>query len=99
MLDPDQHAAADSDPRRPLLVLAHAGTGKTRTLVERLVLLQAARRSGGFGPRGGAVAALTFTRTALRELRDRLATRTGDDALEGYDVRTFHSMVAPCGAL
>jgi len=92
MLDPAQQEAASSDPRRPLLVLAHAGTGKTRTLVERLTLLKEARRAGLFGGRsGGAIAALTFTRAAMRELHDRLAARTGDD-LAGYDVRTFHSV-------
>jgi len=93
MLDPDQREAATSDPHRPLLVLAHAGTGKTRTLVERLVLLHQARRSGAFGDRSvGAIAALTFTRAATRELHDRLVARTGDDALASYDVRTFHSL-------
>jgi len=93
MLDPDQQEAATSDPRRPLLIRAHAGTGKTRTLVERLALLQQARRSGIFSERnGGAIAALTFTRAATRELRDRLAPRVGDADLAGYDVRTFHSL-------
>ncbi len=93
MLDPDQREAATSDPRRPLLVLAHAGAGKTRTLVERLVLLHQARRSGAFGDRsGGAIAALTFTRAATHELHDRLAARTGDEDLANYDVRTFHSI-------
>ncbi len=92
MLDPDQQEAATSDPRRPLLVLAHAGTGKTRTLVERLALLQQARRSGIFGERsGGAIAALTFTRAATRELHDRLVAHTGDN-LDDYEVRTFHAL-------
>lgn len=90
MLDPDQHEAAFSDPRRPLLVLAHAGTGKTRTLVERLALLQQAQRNGLFGVRSnGAIAALTFTRAATHELSDRLTSLVAD--LAGYDVRTFHS--------
>lgn len=93
MLDPDQQDAAYSDPRLPLLVIAHAGTGKTRTLAERLLLLRQARRAGLFGDRGaGAIIALTFTRTATRELRDRLVTRSGDDGLDGYEVRTFHSL-------
>src|SRR5947209_8050818 len=93
MLDADQQEAASSDLRRPLLVLAHAGTGKTRTLVERLALLQQARRSGLFGERsGGAIAALTFTRAAMRELSGRLTARTGDDDLAGYEVRTFHAL-------
>jgi len=94
MLDPDQQEAATSDPCQPLLILAHAGTGKTRTLVERLALLRQARRSSAFGERGsGAIAALTFTRAATRELRDRLAARVGDDdARDGYEVRTFHSL-------
>jgi len=93
MLDPDQQEAVTSDPCQPLLILAHAGTGKTRTLVERLALLQQARQSGFFGARsGGKIAALTFTRAATHELRDRLVARVGDDALAGYEVRTFHSL-------
>lgn len=91
-LDPDQLDAAYSDPCRPLLVLAHAGTGKTRTLVERLLYLHRARHAGSFGGRsGGAVTALTFTRAAMGELHDRLAVRTGGD-LAGFDIRTFHSL-------
>ena len=93
MLDPDQQEAAASDPRRPLLILAHAGTGKTSTLVERLALLKQAQHAGLFGARGGGrLSALTFTRAATRELRDRLATRVGDDGLAGFDIRTFHSL-------
>jgi DNA helicase-2/ATP-dependent DNA helicase PcrA len=93
MLDPDQQEAATSDPRRPLLILAHAGTGKTRTLIERLTLLGQARRAGLFGERsGGAIAVVTFTRAAMHELRNRLAARIGDAASAGYDVRTFHSL-------
>ncbi len=93
MLDPDQRDAAYSDPRRPLLVLAHAGTGKTHTLVERLRVLRQARDASVFGERSaGAIAALTFTRAATRELRERLAAPSGDDGLDGYDVRTFHAL-------
>jgi len=93
MLDPDQRDAAHSDPRRPLLILAHAGAGKTRTLIERLALLRQARREGAFAQRGaGAVTALTFTRNAMREMRDRLAAHTGDDGVDGYDIRTFHAL-------
>jgi len=93
MLDPDQRDAVYSDPCRPLLVLAHAGTGKTHTLVERLRALRQARDAGVFGERSaGAIAALTFTRAATHELRGRLAACSGDDGLDGYDVRTFHAL-------
>ncbi len=93
MLDPDQRDAAHSDPLRPLLILAHAGAGKTRTLIERLALLRQARREGAFGQRGaGAVTALTFTRNAMREVRDRLAAHPSAKGVEGYDIRTFHAL-------
>jgi DNA helicase-2/ATP-dependent DNA helicase PcrA len=70
----------------PLLVVAGPGTGKTRTVVARVVQLVRAR---GVSPR--AITAITFTRRAAGELRERLAVALGTDA-ERVAVQTFHAL-------
>jgi len=97
-LDGDQRAAAHADPRRPLLVLAGPGSGKTQALLGRIARLHAQQRDVGAST-PTRIAALTFTRNAARELAARLHERLGDVDPAVVDVRTFHSFVAPCGAL
>jgi DNA helicase II / ATP-dependent DNA helicase PcrA len=65
-LDPDQHAAATAPG--PLLIIAGPGTGKTRTLTHRI-----AHQILDQGAPPGEFLALTFTRRAAQEMRDRLA--------------------------
>jgi len=65
-LDPGQREAAQAPA--PLLILAGPGTGKTRTLTRRIAVLVAER---GVPPE--ACLALTFTRRAAVEMRERLA--------------------------
>ncbi|HEY3356830.1 MAG TPA: UvrD-helicase domain-containing protein [Polyangia bacterium] len=84
-LDPDQRAAA-AITRGALLILAGPGTGKTRTLTHRLAHLI---RGEGVAP--AACLALTFTRRAAEELRERLARLT-PPAAEGPLVTTFHGL-------
>jgi DNA helicase II / ATP-dependent DNA helicase PcrA len=65
-LDPDQHAAATAPG--PLLIIAGPGTGKTRTLTHRI-----AHQILDRGAPADEFLALTFTRRAAQEMRDRLA--------------------------
>lgn len=69
----------------PLLVLAGPGTGKTRVIVHRIARLV----TGGVSPR--AITAITFTRRAAGELRERLALLLGS-AAEAVDALTFHAL-------
>jgi len=88
-LDDHQLRFAHSDPRRPLLGIAGPGMGKTRTLVARIALLLEARRHGLLAD--GPIVALTFTRTATHELRERLLAVLGPWDPTELDVRTFHA--------
>ena len=69
----------------PLLVVAGAGSGKTRVLTVRIAHLVNDR---GVDPRS--ILAITFTNKAAREMKTRLADLLGD-AMEGMWVSTFHS--------
>ncbi len=71
----------------PLLVLAGAGSGKTRVLARRAAWLVA----GGEEPRG--VLCITFTNKAAREMRERVAALVGPGALDMW-VSTFHAACA-----
>jgi len=72
----------------PVLVLAGAGTGKTRVLTTRLVHLIATRRAGP-----AQILAVTFTNKAAREMRDRVSAMLGSP-VEGWWLGTFHSLAA-----
>lgn len=84
-LNPEQVAAATAPPG-PVLVLAGAGSGKTRVLVTRIVHLLASASSG---PEN--VVALTFSNRAAREMEDRLKSYAGRGG-EGVSISTFHSL-------
>ena len=83
-LDPDQRAAAE--PAGPLLIIAGPGTGKTRTLTHRIASAVAER---GVPPE--ACLALTFTRRAAAEMRERLAGLIPGHAGR-IMVTTFHGL-------
>jgi DNA helicase-2/ATP-dependent DNA helicase PcrA len=72
----------------PVLVLAGAGTGKTRVLTTRLAHILA---SGRAFP--GEILAVTFTNKASREMRDRLEAMIGG-AAGGVWLGTFHALAA-----
>jgi len=82
-LNPVQREAAEHK-EGPLLILAGAGSGKTRVLTYRIAHLIAQ----GIEP--SAILAITFTNKAAKEMRERVTTLVGS---EGYGlwVTTFHS--------
>ena len=86
-LNPPQHAAVTLPPQHAL-ILAGAGSGKTRVLTTRIAWLL---QTGQVGPHG--ILAVTFTNKAAREMRERTARLLGDDAASLH-MGTFHSMCA-----
>ena len=84
VLDESQQAVVDHDGG-PLLVLAGPGTGKTTTMVEAVVDLVDRR---GVDPES--ILALTFSRKAAEQLRDRVTARLGRTMSTSLS-STFHS--------
>ncbi|MFK8019071.1 MAG: DNA helicase II [Pseudomonadales bacterium] len=84
-LNPEQHQAVTSDSQN-LLVLAGAGSGKTRVLVHRIAWLI---KSGGYSPHS--VLAVTFTNKAAKEMRHRIEELLAMPA-RGMWVGTFHGL-------
>ena len=87
-LNPEQRLAVET-LEGPVLVLAGAGTGKTRVLTTRIAHILATSRA-----RPGDILAVTFTNKAAREMKTRVGTMVGQ-VVEGMPwLGTFHSIGA-----
>ena len=93
MIDPDYLSALNDAQREaveylggPELVIAGAGSGKTRVLTYKIVHLLAQ----GHDPRR--ILALTFTNKAAREMRERIEALVGSEVASRLWMGTFHSI-------
>ena len=85
LLNPQQRSAVVYHDG-PSLVIAGAGSGKTRVLTYKIVDLL----SHGFEPYR--ILALTFTNKAAREMKERIATAVGAKTASRIWMGTFHSI-------
>jgi DNA helicase-2/ATP-dependent DNA helicase PcrA len=82
----DEQRNAVANPSQHLLVLAGAGSGKTRVLVHRIAWLLEAEQASPFS-----ILAVTFTNKAAREMRHRIESLMGQ-AFGAMWVGTFHGL-------
>ena len=84
-LNPEQQSAATHESG-PLLILAGAGTGKTRTIVARITWLVST------GTPASKILAVTFTNKAAREMKERIRGMLNEEQADEITASTFHAL-------
>lgn len=73
----------------PIMIVAGAGSGKTKVLTTRIIHLMAAHRVDAFN-----ILALTFTNKAAKEMKERVERILGNGEARNLYIGTFHSVFA-----